>query len=95
MSEFPVVYGSYPMYAGGSISGTVRDAATNLPRVGACVYIDYAQDGTYVGVGAMTDANGRYTLANLAPSEVAVGSVAGYRVGFYGDCSEGEPPTTR
>ena len=77
---------------GGSISGTVRDASTGQPRVGACVYVDFAQDGSYVGQGAVTDANGNYTLSNLAPNQGFPD--AGYKVGFYADCSPGQPPTT-
>jgi hypothetical protein len=84
----------YPvMEEGGSISGTVLDAS-GQPRVGACVYIDYAEDGTYVGQGAVTDANGHYTLTNLAPSTNLFGVNPGYKVGFYADCTPGQPPTT-
>ena len=80
LSSTPYTYGSIAMLAGGSISGIVTDASTNLPRAGACVYVDYSQDGTYVGQGAVTDENGRYTLTNLSPS---VGFLdGGYKVGL-------------
>lgn len=92
LSTTPYGYASPSLFAGGSISGTVRDASTGAPRVGACVYVDFTEDGTYVGQGAVTDANGHYTLTNLAPSQGL--SNAGYKVGFYADCSPNQPPTT-
>lgn len=95
MSGSPIGYESHAMYAGGSISGTVTDSATNTPRAGACVYADFADDGTYVGVGAVTDANGHYTLPNLAPNaNIELSASKGYKVGFYASCTAGQPPTT-
>lgn len=74
---------------GGSISGTVLNHSTGLPRVGACVYVDFAADGAYAGVGAVTDSSGHYTLPNLADGQ----GTQGYKVGFYADCTPGQPPT--
>lgn len=90
LGAYPYGIANMAVTPGGSISGTVHDQATGLPRSGACVYVDFAADGTYVGLGAQTDALGHYTLPNLAPGSAGLG----YKVGFYTDCSPGQPPTT-
>lgn len=77
--------GTMALHAAGTISGTVTNASGD-PRVGACVYVDFATDGDFVGVGAVTDAAGHYTLPGLAPGD--------YKVGFYATCDPGQPPTT-
>lgn len=86
-------YVSVALHTGGSISGTVTDT-TGAPRVGACVYVDYASDGAYVGRGAVTDVNGRYTIENLAPTrDAAIAGFPGYKVGFSVDCTPDQAPT--
>lgn len=54
-----------------SISGTVTDATTNMPLIGAAVVVK----GT--SVGTSTDANGAYTL-KVKPADVLVCSYFGY-----------------
>jgi len=77
---------------GGSISGTVTDAATTDPIVGADVYI-YEAGGNYVA-GAVTDGGGDYvTDSKLPPGSyfAATMNSAGYFDELYDDlpCSGG------
>jgi hypothetical protein len=57
------------LHPGGSISGTVTDAATGNPLEGICVGV-YGQ-GTN-SVCATTDANGHYSLSKIPPGSVKV-----------------------
>ena len=70
--------GSAPLaaQATGTLVGTVRDAASQRPLESAQVYIG----GT--GIGALTNAAGRFLLLNVPPGEVTlVAELIGYRAG--------------
>ena len=56
---------------GGSISGTVTDAATHQPLAGIVVYAVAAGDAAPISA-AITDANGDYTLAGMGSGSVVV-----------------------
>ncbi|MBW3535276.1 MAG: TonB-dependent receptor, partial [Gemmatimonadetes bacterium] len=58
----------------GQLVGTVRDASSGRPLEAAQVYIDAT------GIGALTNANGRYLLLNVPVGEVTlVAELVGYR----------------
>ena len=62
-----------PTWAAAQVSGTVTDAATGDPLIGAAVRVA----GT--SVGASTDLDGRYRIANVRPGQaVLVASYVGY-----------------
>jgi protocatechuate 3,4-dioxygenase beta subunit len=82
-SSIPVVAGATSsgnnlvLSSGGSISGTVRNAATNLPIGGTSVQV-YTDTGVPVGqIG--TNASGNYEINNLADTTVGF-SPTGYRL---------------
>ena len=64
--------------ATGSISGTVRDAATGTPLPDVQVY---ANRGSRDSVMAVSDAQGRYTLRNVKPGRQPVSAEGAARAG--------------
>jgi hypothetical protein len=63
---------------GGQLSGTVRAAGTGTPLAGVCVYVTSVKpDGLYQ-LGAVTAADGRYSLMAMATGR--------YRLQFQPDC---------
>ncbi|MBC8044053.1 MAG: carboxypeptidase regulatory-like domain-containing protein, partial [Rhizobacter sp.] len=73
-----------PLAAGttGKIAGTVKDAKTNEPLAGASVVIEGSR------LGARTDADGNYTILNVAPGKYRVrASYVGYQPQTVGNIS--------
>ncbi|HTO93358.1 MAG TPA: carboxypeptidase-like regulatory domain-containing protein [Bacteroidota bacterium] len=67
--------GGFPRGAGGSVQGTVRDAATGAPLENTNVYLSATTLGT------ATDSAGRFTLRNIPPGVYqVVASRVGYRI---------------
>ncbi len=75
MAAFFITLGSLAFAADhGTITGTVRDAATGTPLSGATVVVKGA------GLSALTGADGRFTIANVpAGFHTVEASIAGYR----------------
>ena len=79
------------MPTGGTITGTVRDKASNVPIAGATVITRRVVGGTFSGdFSTSTDANGNYTLTGLHTGEYLMSAQAAGRVFvWYG----GDPNT--
>lgn len=66
------------------ISGTVHDAATNLPIAGAAISLISEDGWTYDSGNVFTDASGNYTFAQVRPTNYRVlASAPGYIGGVY------------
>ena len=73
------------MSLGGTITGTIRDRASNQPISGATVIARRFGAGTFFGdFTVTTDASGNYTITGLHPGEwLITGQATGHILGWY------------